>query len=100
MKITRKQLRNIILRESNLILEATDNSKLAQDVADSIIPVEDDQALVGEMNARVKNEVENRLNSYPELAQELLQFLDSPTATMGVVAALGELSNILSKYTD
>ena len=92
------------MREANLILEeVVDNSKLAQDAADYAWPPNSGPWLgytEKEHNKYLKDRVEKRLNSSPEMAQELLQFLDSPTATAGVVGALVQLDKILSKYMD
>lgn len=96
MKLNRKQLRHILLKEANLILEGVvDNSKLAKDVADVVFPE------YTFMNNALQNDLIKRLEQYPDLAQELLQFLDT-TAITGAVYSFDllarKLNNILSKY--
>ena len=98
MKISRKQLRSMLIREANLILEeVVDNSKLAKDVADLIAPTE------GPVNLILKNNIENRLHKYPDLVQELLQFLDT-TALTGTAYTVDQIilkiNDILSKYME
>jgi len=96
MKLNRKQLRHILLKEANLILEeVVDNSELANDVANLLFDE------YSPMNLVIRQDLNKRLEQYPDLAQELLQFLDT-TAITGAVYSFDllarKLNNILSKY--
>ena len=99
MKLNRIQTRQLLMREARLILEeVVDNSKLAKYVVDLLFDEEYSPA-----KSMVESDLIRRLDEYPALAQELLQFLDTPGITGAAYSVdlhARNLNDILSKYMD